>query len=48
MDESFDHIIRHEAELEEKIEYIRQNAVKRGLVIRPDDYKWLFLRKPTG
>jgi len=28
-DESFDHVIRH-AELEEKLEYVRQNPVKRG------------------
>jgi len=45
MDESFDHIIRNEAELEEKIEYMRQNPVKRGLVIRPEDYKWLFVAR---
>ncbi len=48
MDESFDHIIRHEAELEEKIEYIRQNPVKRGLAVRPEDYRWLFVREDTG
>ena len=35
-DESFDHIIRHAAELEEKLDYIRQNPVKRGLVAHPD------------
>jgi len=27
-DESFDHVIRH-AELEEKLEYVRQNPAKR-------------------
>jgi REP element-mobilizing transposase RayT len=48
MDESFDHIIRHEAELQEKIEYIRQNPVKRGLASRPEDYRWLFVREDTG
>ena len=48
MDESFDHIIRHEAELQEKIEYIRQNPVKRGLESRSDDYRWLFVRNSTG
>ncbi len=48
MEESFDHIIRHEAELEEKIEYIRQSPVKDGLAIGPDDYRWLFLRNTTG
>jgi REP element-mobilizing transposase RayT len=48
MDESFDHIIRHETELQEKIEYIRQNPVKRGLASRPEDYRWLFVREDTG
>ena len=47
-DESFDHIIRHAAELEEKLEYIRQNPVKRGLVNHPDRYKWLFIKSITG
>jgi REP element-mobilizing transposase RayT len=45
MDESFDHVIRNEAELEEKIEYMRQNPVKRGLVIQPEDYRWLFVAR---
>lgn len=43
-DESFDHIIRHAAELEEKLEYVRQNPVKRVLVDRPEGYKWLFIK----
>ena len=47
-DESFDHIIRHATELEEKLGYIRQNPVKRGLVTHPDDYKWLFIKSITG
>jgi len=46
-DESFDHVIRH-AELEEKLEYIRQNPVKRGLVDHPDGYKWLLIKSITG
>jgi REP element-mobilizing transposase RayT len=37
--ESFDHIVRHAAELEEKLEYIRQNPVKRGLTSYPDRYE---------
>ena len=48
MDESFDHIIRHEAELEEKIEYIRQNPVKNGLVNSPEEYRWLVVKKHTS
>lgn len=43
-DESFDHIIRNGEEWAEKIEYIRQNAVKKGLVERPEAYKWLWAR----
>jgi adenine-specific DNA methylase len=41
LDENFDHIIRHEAEWEEKREYIRQNSVTKGLATRPEEYKWL-------
>jgi REP element-mobilizing transposase RayT len=44
LDESFDHVIRTEEELSEKIEYIRQNAVNKGLAIRPNDYRWVLLR----
>jgi REP element-mobilizing transposase RayT len=47
-DESFDHIIRHAAELEEKLEYVRQNPVKRGLVNHTDCYKWVFIKNITG
>ena len=47
-DESFDHVIRHPAELEEKLEYIRQNPVKRALVKHPDSYEWLFIKRITG
>ena len=41
MDESFDRIIRNETELAEKIDYIRQNPVKKDLVSKPSDYEWL-------
>jgi REP element-mobilizing transposase RayT len=47
-DESFDHIIRHAEELEEKLEYIKQNPVKRGLIDHPDGYRWLFIKSVTG
>jgi len=47
MDESFDHIIRNEAELEEKIEYIRQNPIRKGLARQPSDYKWLFVAQES-
>jgi REP element-mobilizing transposase RayT len=46
--ESFDHIIRHAAELEEKMEYILQNPAKRGLEENSGGYRWLFAKEITG
>jgi REP element-mobilizing transposase RayT len=46
--ESFDHIIRHVKELEEKIEYIRQNPVTAGLERFPENYRWLYIKGITG
>jgi REP-associated tyrosine transposase len=46
-DESFDHIIRQAEELEEELQYVRHNPVKRGLADRPDGYQWSFI-KSTG
>jgi len=40
LDESFDHIIRHLQEWEEKVAYVRENPVKRGLVKHWEDYPW--------
>jgi REP element-mobilizing transposase RayT len=40
-DESFDHVVRHADSLEKKIEYVRQNPVRKGLVSKPEDYPWL-------
>mgnify|MGYP001552127165 CR=1 FL=1 len=42
-EESFDHVVRTQESFEEKVEYIRQNPVRRGLVQRPEDYPWLWL-----
>jgi REP element-mobilizing transposase RayT len=41
-DESFDHVVRHADSLEQKIRYVRENPVRKGLVTRPEDYKWLW------
>jgi REP element-mobilizing transposase RayT len=41
-DESFDHVIRHAESMEAKIRYVRENPVRKGLVSRPEDYKWLW------
>jgi REP element-mobilizing transposase RayT len=46
-EESFDHVLRSQESLEEKLEYIRQNPVKRGLVSRPEDYRWLWCGTDT-
>jgi len=48
MDESFDHIIRDETELTEKIEYIRQNPARSGLEDQGGDYRWMYFRSITG
>jgi REP element-mobilizing transposase RayT len=42
-EESFDHVLRSEESFEEKLEYIRQNPVRRGLVTRAEDYRWLWV-----
>jgi REP element-mobilizing transposase RayT len=42
-DESFDHVLRSEESLKQKLEYIRQNPVSAGLIERPEDYPWLWL-----
>ena len=41
-DESFDHVVRSDESLLSKADYIRMNPVRRGLVKRPDDYRWLW------
>jgi REP element-mobilizing transposase RayT len=46
--ESFDHIIRHAHELEEKMEYVRQNPAKQGLEDSPSSCRWLFVKEITG
>jgi len=45
LDESFDHIVRDGNDLEAKIEYLRRNPVKEGLVSVPEDYEWLFVKR---
>jgi len=42
-EESFDHVLRSVESFEEKVEYIRQNPLRRGLVSRPEDYRWLWV-----
>ena len=44
-DESFDHLLRPEESFSEKLEYIRQNPVRRGLVKRAEEYPWLWVEE---
>ncbi len=41
-DESFDHILRRSEALEEKIDYVCHNPVRKGLVKSENDYEWLW------
>ncbi len=47
-EESFDHVLRSQESLAEKLEYIRQNPVRRGLVKRPEEYRWLWVEQGPG
>jgi putative transposase len=47
-EESFDHVLRSQESFEEKLKYLRQNPVRRGLVKKPEDYKWLWVEPTAG
>jgi len=47
-EESFDHVLRSQESFGEKLEYLRQNPVRRGLVKKPEDYKWLWIDQTAG
>ena len=42
-EESFDHVLRSSENLNEKIQYILQNPVRKGLVAAPEEYPWLWI-----
>lgn len=44
-EESFDHVLRSDESLQQKLDYIRQNPVRAGLVTKPEDYRWLWLER---
>ena len=46
-DERYDRMVRDEAEFLEKWTYIRNNPVKEGLAVIPEDYPWLYERGKT-
>jgi hypothetical protein len=41
-DESFDHVLRSTESFVEKLDYLRQNALRRRLSITPETYPWLW------
>jgi REP element-mobilizing transposase RayT len=41
-DESFDHVLRREEGIDAKLEYIRLNPVRAGLVQEGGKYKWMW------
>jgi REP element-mobilizing transposase RayT len=41
-EEFFDHVIRQADSLQEKIDYVLLNPVRKGLVTRPEDYRWIW------
>ncbi len=47
-EESFDHVLRSQESFEEKLEYLRQNPVRRGLAQTPEGYKWLWVEQTAG
>jgi len=44
-EESFDHVLRSNESLAEKVDYICQNPVRAGLVEKESDYAWLWRGK---
>ena len=42
LNESHDHQLRSEESLMEKIDYVLQNPVRKGLTKTPDDYRWIW------
>jgi len=46
--ESFDHVLRPLESLEQKIQYLLENPLRRGLVCRWQEYPWIFYRVPCS
>jgi REP element-mobilizing transposase RayT len=47
-DESFDHVVRSGESFSGKLQYIRQNPVRAGLVKRAEDYRWLWVEEKSN
>ena len=41
--ESFDYLLRKDEDIQEYIDYIRLNPIRRGLTKSPSEYKWLWI-----
>jgi putative transposase len=41
-EEFFDHVLRSNDSLAEKVDYVCQNPVRAGLIDSEDDYRWLW------
>jgi REP element-mobilizing transposase RayT len=41
--ESFDHVLRHEESIPDKVKYIRENPVRAGLANVPSEYRWVWI-----
>jgi len=46
-DESFDHVLRREEGIDAKLDYIRLNPVRAGLVRSPAEYRWMWFESPA-
>ena len=46
--ESFDHVLGSSESLDEKIQYVLDNPVRRGLVANSAEYRWLWYREPEN
>ena len=44
-EESFDHVLRSSESARQKMEYIIQNPVRRNLVCKPEQYRWLCIEE---
>lgn len=42
--ESFDHVVRSSESLDQKIQYVRENPMRRGIAQKPEDYLWMWHR----
>jgi putative transposase len=46
-EESFDRVLRVSEKLDEKIAYVLDNPVRKGLVSSPEEYRWLWVTEET-